>query len=45
MGVPLIAPMEEFSPNPAGSVPELSDQEYGFVPPVAESAAEYATFI
>jgi len=34
VGVPLIAPAEERL-SPAGSEPELVDQEYGEVPPVA----------
>ena len=38
-GVPAIMPVAEFNDNPAGSVPEVSDHEYGVVPPVAESAA------
>ena len=38
-GVPVIMPLVAFSDNPAGSVPEVSDQEYGVVPPVAESVA------
>ena len=37
-GVPEITPPEE-SVNPAGSVPELSTQEYGDVPPLTVSVA------
>ena len=40
LGVPLIWP-ELFSARPAGKLPELSDQLYGVVPPLAASVAEY----
>ena len=42
VGVPEIAPLEGFSVNPAGSVPELMDQVYGAAPPLALSVATYA---
>jgi hypothetical protein len=32
-------PVVAFNDSPAGSVPEVSDQEYGVVPPVAASVA------
>jgi hypothetical protein len=38
-GVPVIMPVAAFSDKPVGNVPEVSDQEYGVVPPVAESVA------
>ena len=41
VGVPLIAPVAEFSDSPAGSEPWLSVQMYGTVPPVAFSASKY----
>ena len=40
VGVPLIAPLEAFKDNPAGSVPDVSDHICGGVPPVATSVAE-----
>jgi len=40
VGVPLIWP-ELLSVRPAGREPELSDQLYGVVPPLAASVAEY----
>lgn len=40
MGVPEITPAGE-SVNPGGSAPELSDQVYDGMPPVAESVALY----
>ena len=43
VGVPVIAPVEESSDNPAGRVPDLRDHTYGFVPPVADRLAEYET--
>jgi hypothetical protein len=43
VGVPVMAPVEAFSDNPAGNVPLVSDQAYGVVPPDAVSLAEYAT--
>lgn len=42
--MPLITPVEEFSPMPVGNVPAVSAQLYGVVPPVADSVAEYGTF-
>ena len=41
LGVPLKTPAED-SVNPAGSVPEVTDQLYGGVPPVAASVWLYA---
>ena len=38
----MIAAVDAFRDNPVGSVPELSDQEYGDVPPVATSVVLYA---
>jgi hypothetical protein len=35
VGVPLMAPVDEASVSPGGSVPELIDQLYGGVPPEA----------
>jgi hypothetical protein len=35
VGVPVIAPFEVFNVNPGGSVPAVSCQVYGGVPPVA----------
>lgn len=40
VGVPLIWP-ELLNVNPAGKLPELIDQLYGVVPPLAASVAEY----
>lgn len=37
VGVPEISPVEVLRVNPAGSDPELSDHEYGVVPPEAPS--------
>jgi len=42
VGVPVIAPVVAFSERPAGSVPDVTDQEYGVVPPAAVSVALYA---
>jgi hypothetical protein len=39
VGIPAITPVVAFNDKPAGSMPEVSDQEYGVVPPVAESVA------
>jgi hypothetical protein len=39
VGVPVIAPVDVFSDRPAGRVPEVRDQVYGVVPPVAASVA------
>ena len=44
VGVPLICP-ELLSVRPAGKLPELSDQLYGVVPPLAASEDEYAVFV
>ena len=41
VGVPLICP-ELLNINPAGKLPELTDQLYGVVPPLAASVAAYA---
>jgi len=40
--VPVIAPVEVFSDRPVGRVPEVRDQVYGDVPPVAARFAVYA---
>src|ERR1019366_3874080 len=42
VGVPEITPVEVFSVSPAGSVPEVSENLNGAVPPVTFMAAEYA---
>lgn len=39
VGGPVIAPVDAFKDNPAGSVPLVSDQVYGAVPPVADNIA------
>ncbi len=39
VGVPLITPVVALRLRPAGSVPLLSDQLYGVVPPVATRLA------
>ena len=39
VGVPEIAPEDEFSDNPTGSVPVLRDHVYGALPPCAVSCA------
>jgi hypothetical protein len=39
VGVPVIAPELAFNDRPAGSVPAVTDQEYGVAPPVAMSVA------
>jgi hypothetical protein len=39
VGVPLICPDVELRVRPVGSVPDVTDQVYGDVPPVAESVA------
>jgi hypothetical protein len=39
VGIPAITPVVAFNDRPAGSVPEVSDQEYGAVPPVADNDA------
>jgi hypothetical protein len=38
-GIPVIAPVETFSDNPAGSAPLISVHEYGAVPPLTASVA------
>lgn len=44
VGVPLIAPVDEFNCNPGGSAPDVIDHEYGVAPPVARTGVEgYAT--
>ena len=40
VGVPLIAPDDEFNDNPAGNVPAARSQVYGVVPPVAAKVVE-----
>jgi hypothetical protein len=40
VGVPLIAPDDEFNDNPAGKVPAARSQVYGVVPPVAAKLVE-----
>jgi hypothetical protein len=40
VGVPVIAPDEEFSDKPAGNVPTVTAQLYGAVPPEAAKVAE-----
>jgi hypothetical protein len=40
VGVPLIVPLDEPSDNPAGRLPETTDQLYGVVPPVAATVCE-----
>jgi hypothetical protein len=42
VGVPEITPVDATRLNPAGNEPELIDQVYGVVPPLACSVAEYA---
>jgi hypothetical protein len=37
VGVPAIAPELAVKDNPAGRVPEVTDQVYGVVPPAAAS--------
>src|SRR5690242_15618596 len=41
-GVPVMKP-DESSFNPAGRMPEATDQEYGVVPPAAMICVEYGT--
>src|SRR5271165_6242107 len=43
VGVPLIAPVDAFSVNPAGRLPTDIAQLYGVVPPVAANVCEYPT--
>ena len=40
VGVPLIAPVDGFRDSPAGSVPPVSVQVYGVIPPLAARFAE-----
>jgi hypothetical protein len=44
VGVPEITPVLEARDNPVGRVPEVMDQVYGGVPPLAVSVALYAAF-
>lgn len=37
VGIPVIAPVEEFRLRPAGKNPEATLQAYGVTPPVAEA--------
>jgi hypothetical protein len=39
VGVPEITPVVEARASPAGNVPEVTDQVYGAVPPVATTVA------
>src|SRR5215510_1830977 len=41
VGVPVIAPVEAVRARPGGNAPATMDQEYGGVPPIACSVAEY----
>jgi hypothetical protein len=43
VGVPTMTPVSGFNDRPAGSDPEVTDQLYGIVPPVALISCEYAT--
>ncbi len=43
VGVPLMTPVDEARVRPAGSVPLLTAQVYGDVPPLATRVWEYAT--
>jgi hypothetical protein len=40
VGVPEIVPVAGSSVNPAGNCPEITDQEQGREPPVADKLAE-----
>jgi hypothetical protein len=40
VGVPPIWPVAAFKVKPPGSAPELTDHEYGVVPPVADKVVE-----
>ena len=42
VGVPEITPVEELIDSPAGSVPTVTENVYGGVPPVACTVALYA---
>lgn len=44
VGVPVIIPFAASKDKPGGSVPPVSDHMYGFVPPRADSVAEYEVF-
>lgn len=44
VGVPLIAPVDEFSCSPGGKAPDVIDHVYGVAPPLATTGVEgYAT--
>jgi hypothetical protein len=43
LGVPVITPLELFNAKSGGSVPELTENTYGEIPPRAPIAEEYAT--
>lgn len=43
VGVPLISPVDAFSVNPAGNVPEVNCHVKAPVPPVAASICVYGT--
>jgi len=43
VGEPLSKPLAAFSDTPPGSVPLMTLQLYGAVPPLAPSGSEYAT--
>lgn len=43
VGVPLMSPLDAFSDNPVGKVPEINCHACAPVPPVAASVCEYAT--
>jgi hypothetical protein len=43
VGVPLMTPVDEPKLNPAGRLPETTDQLYGVLPPVAASVWLYAS--
>ena len=40
VGVPVMAPVDEFSDKPAGRAPADKDQVFGVVPPVETSVVE-----
>jgi hypothetical protein len=44
VGVPLSTPVDAFRVMPAGSVPAVSAQVYGSIPPAAVKVCEYAVF-
>ena len=37
VGVPEITPVDEFKASPAGKLPDVLDQEYGVLPPLADT--------